>query len=83
MLLNFFDNILDKLVYSTRRPIGSSNISIALVITLVSFTLAIFCFLKVIKKKDDKKPIRWGWAFLSILLLSISIIYSFQAIKSF
>ncbi len=83
MLLNFFDGVLDKLVYSTRRTIGNSQISAALLITLISFVLAVMCFVKVIRKKDDKKPIAWGWAVLSLLLLAVSIIYSIQAAKTF
>ena len=83
MLLNFFDGILDKLVYSTRQPIGNSQVSAALVITLISFVLAVMCFVKVIRKKNDKKPIAWGWALLSLLLVAISIVYSLQAAKTF
>ena len=82
MLLNFFDNVLDKIYYSTRRPIGNSNMSAALVITLISFTLAILCFVKVIRKKDDKKPIAWGWLILSLFMLAITVVYSIQAVKS-
>lgn len=82
MLLNFFDNVLDKIYYSTRQPIANGKMSIALVITLVCFTLSILCFIKTIKK-DDKKPIKWGWAFLTILFLAVSIAYSYLAIKTF
>lgn len=83
MLLNFFQDVLDKIYYSTRQPIGTSKISAAVVITLLSFTIAIFCFIKVIRKKDDKKPIAWGWLILSILMLALSVAYSFMAIQSF
>lgn len=84
MLLNFFDNVLDKIYYATRRPVATgSNISIALIVTLVSFCLAIFCFYKVVNKKNDKKPLNWGWLLLSIIMLAVCIAYSFQAVKSF
>ena len=84
MLLNFFEDILDTIYYSTRRPISTgSSFSIALVVTLVAFGLSILCFTKVIKKKDDKKPIRWGWVILSLLFLAICVAYSFMAAQSF
>ena len=82
MLLNFFDDFLDKIYYSTTRPIAEGKMSIALVVTLACFVLSLFCFIKTIKK-DDKKPIKWGWAFLTILLLIVSILYSYQAIKAY
>ena len=71
LMLNFFENFWSKIY----------NVDVAWYVVAGSLILAILCMSKMIKKKDDKKPIKWGWFLFSLIFIGICVAYSLLLVK--
>ena len=70
MICGIFNDIFNTLVRNV-------DYTVRIIISFVLFVGAIFCLILRIRKKNDAKPISWGWFVLTFILIALSSVYLF------